>query len=217
MTRRAPPAPGRRGAPCRARRGARAAPARGSFLPSGRHLAAPACGSRPRVPPPPPSPRYRGQRLPAGAGGGAGGCGKGTAVTGWARRLCPRSESVPGPVAGRGCPAAAEDASGRVARGGCRAPCARSPHLCSHTRLLLALLLFPQMKETIMNQEKLAKLQAQVRIGGKVGAASRRCYRDCVSLPSLSGLETGVGAALSALSLARLFSGEAVLLQGPLE
>lgn len=25
-----------------------------------------------------------------------------------------------------------------------------------------------QMKETIMNQEKLAKLQAQVRIGGKV-------------------------------------------------
>uniref|UniRef100_A0A8C7BJQ4 Uncharacterized protein n=1 Tax=Neovison vison TaxID=452646 RepID=A0A8C7BJQ4_NEOVI len=26
----------------------------------------------------------------------------------------------------------------------------------------------PQMKETIMNQEKLAKLQAQVRIGGKV-------------------------------------------------
>ncbi|XP_012519943.1 PREDICTED: transcription factor BTF3 [Propithecus coquereli] len=25
----------------------------------------------------------------------------------------------------------------------------------------------PQMKETIMNQEKLAKLQAQVRIGGK--------------------------------------------------
>ncbi|RMC04392.1 hypothetical protein DUI87_19213 [Hirundo rustica rustica] len=28
------------------------------------------------------------------------------------------------------------------------------------------------MKETIMNQEKLAKLQAQVRIGGKIGAAS---------------------------------------------
>ncbi|NXP99779.1 BTF3 factor, partial [Vidua macroura] len=34
------------------------------------------------------------------------------------------------------------------------------------------------MKETIMNQEKLAKLQAQVRIGGKVGAASLRCRRD---------------------------------------
>ena len=30
------------------------------------------------------------------------------------------------------------------------------------------------MKETIMNQEKLAKLQAQVRIGGKVGAAPGR-------------------------------------------
>ncbi|XP_044772674.1 transcription factor BTF3 isoform X2 [Neomonachus schauinslandi] len=31
----------------------------------------------------------------------------------------------------------------------------------------------PQMKETIMNQEKLAKLQAQVRIGGK-GTARRK-------------------------------------------
>lgn len=30
-----------------------------------------------------------------------------------------------------------------------------------------------QMKETIMNQEKLAKLQAQVRIGGKVNVSLR--------------------------------------------
>ncbi|XP_066843280.1 transcription factor BTF3 homolog 4 isoform X2 [Anser cygnoides] len=34
-------------------------------------------------------------------------------------------------------------------------------------------LCLPQMKETIMNQEKLAKLQAQVRIGGK-GTARRK-------------------------------------------
>lgn len=40
--------------------------------------------------------------------------------------------------------------------------------------LLTVLSLLPQMKETIMNQEKLAKLQAQVRIGGKVGAAPGR-------------------------------------------
>ncbi|NWW41735.1 BTF3 factor, partial [Panurus biarmicus] len=39
----------------------------------------------------------------------------------------------------------------------------------------------PQMKETIMNQEKLAKLQAQVRIGGKVGIVSHPCLQDCVS------------------------------------
>ncbi|NXF76683.1 BTF3 factor, partial [Sclerurus mexicanus] len=37
------------------------------------------------------------------------------------------------------------------------------------------------MKETIMNQEKLAKLQAQVRIGGKVGAASPPCPGDCIT------------------------------------
>ena len=35
------------------------------------------------------------------------------------------------------------------------------------------------MKETIMNQEKLAKLQAQVRIGGKVGIASSPCLLAC--------------------------------------
>lgn len=33
---------------------------------------------------------------------------------------------------------------------------------------MFSLFFSPQMKETIMNQEKLAKLQAQVRIGGKV-------------------------------------------------
>lgn len=57
--------------------------------------------------------------------------------------------------------------------------------LCSHSRLLS---LFPQMKETIMNQEKLAKLQAQVRIGGKVGVPAARISRlaRCV-------LEVGVG------------------------
>ena len=40
-------------------------------------------------------------------------------------------------------------------------------------RYLAEDLLFLQMKETIMNQEKLAKLQAQVRIGGK-GTAHRK-------------------------------------------
>lgn len=35
-------------------------------------------------------------------------------------------------------------------------------------KLMLFIFLLFQMKESIMNQEKLAKLQAQVRIGGKV-------------------------------------------------
>ena len=35
-------------------------------------------------------------------------------------------------------------------------------------KLILFIFLLFQMKESIMNQEKLAKLQAQVRIGGKV-------------------------------------------------
>lgn len=90
------------------------------------------------------------------------------------------------------------------------------PHLRYHTRLLRALL-FPQMKETIMNQEKLAKLQAQVRIGGKVGAASLSCHRDCVSLPAQGCWKRVWGAALSALSFTRLSSRVAVLLQGPLK
>lgn len=42
----------------------------------------------------------------------------------------------------------------------------RSPHYHWHSYVL-------QMKETIMNQEKLAKLQAQVRIGGKVRADNK--------------------------------------------
>lgn len=37
-----------------------------------------------------------------------------------------------------------------------------------HRTLTLFKLFSLQMKEAIMNQEKLAKLQAQVRIGGKV-------------------------------------------------
>lgn len=73
-----------------------------------------------------------------------------------------------------------------------------------------------------MNQEKLAKLQAQVRIGGKVGAASLRCRRDCVSLPVCRAWHKAsrkrvCGAALSALSLAGLTSRESVLFQGPLK
>lgn len=52
----------------------------------------------------------------------------------------------------------------------------------SLTRLPWVRLLLSQMKETMMNQEKLAKLQAQVRIGGKVGAASPPSPPDCVSL-----------------------------------
>ncbi|XP_069735810.1 transcription factor BTF3 homolog 4-like isoform X1 [Phaenicophaeus curvirostris] len=44
---------------------------------------------------------------------------------------------------------------------------------CFLTRSPRALTLLPQMKETIMNQEKLARLQAQVRIGGK-GTARRK-------------------------------------------
>lgn len=40
-----------------------------------------------------------------------------------------------------------------------------------------------QMKESIMNQEKLAKLQAQVRIGGKVSwSACWQIYSSSVSL-----------------------------------
>lgn len=83
-------------------------------------------------------------------------------------------------------------------------------------------MLFPQMKETIMNQEKLAKLQAQVRIGGKVGAASPRCHRDCVSLHAYRAWHKGSwkrvwGAAPRALSFAGLYLREAVLLQGSLE
>lgn len=52
---------------------------------------------------------------------------------------------------------------------------------CFLTCFVWVLLLLPQMKETIMNQEKLAKLQAQVRIGGKVGIVSRPFLQDCVS------------------------------------
>lgn len=44
------------------------------------------------------------------------------------------------------------------------------------------------MKETIMNQEKLAKLQAQVRIGGKVGAAALGTACLCIhTRPSTRG------------------------------
>lgn len=46
--------------------------------------------------------------------------------------------------------------------------------------LLTLVYVSPQMKETIMNQEKLAKLQAQVRIGGKVTAKiTLKCYVKC--------------------------------------
>lgn len=94
------------------------------------------------------------------------------------------------------------------------------PHLRYHTRLLRALLLFPQMKETIMNQEKLAKLQAQVRIGGKVGAASLAAIGIACPCPhkGAQGCWKRVwGAALSALSFTRLSSRVAALLQGPLK
>ncbi len=40
-------------------------------------------------------------------------------------------------------------------------------HSAQHSIIYIFLFVL-QMKETIMNQEKLAKLQAQVRIGGKV-------------------------------------------------
>ncbi len=52
----------------------------------------------------------------------------------------------------------------------------RTPNVTTHLWLIHSalhsiiyiLLIVLQMKETIMNPEKLAKLQAQVRIGGKV-------------------------------------------------
>jgi len=74
------------------------------------------------------------------------------------------------------------------------------------------------MKETIMNQEKLAKLQAQVRIGGKVGAASPPRPGGRLSLHARQARregssEPGWGAAGST----PLCSGEAALLQGSLE
>lgn len=74
---------------------------------------------------------------------------------------------------------------------GCGAPCAHLPYCL--TSLPWVLLLLPQMKETIMNQEKLAKLQAQVRIGGKVGATSLPCPLDCMSPHARGALKTGVG------------------------
>lgn len=181
-----PPSPSRGppGAPPAGRGAAQARPCRSSFLPSflssGRHLAVPACGSRPAS--------RRSARRGTGGGGGAGlGRGrrwclkKGTVLSGWACREARRDLSPSRRCGGAGLPACRGDAGG----GRLRSP--RCPPVL-RARLLRALF-FPQMKETIMNQEKLAKLQAQVRIGGKVGAAALRCRRDCASL---SGLAQGV-------------------------
>lgn len=47
---------------------------------------------------------------------------------------------------------------------------------CSTTTVIIYQSVHLQMKEAIMNQEKLAKLQAQVRIGGKVKSCQ---YTQC--------------------------------------
>ncbi|CAO2592845.1 Transcription factor BTF3, partial [Lemmus lemmus] len=110
--------------------------------------------------------RYKKKAVDAGVGGGRE---RGRAVAVWSEPGRDRAEARKA-MRRTGAPAQADSRGRGRARGGCPGGEATPslPPPLGGTRGQE-----PQMKETIMNQEKLAKLQAQVRIGGK-GTARRK-------------------------------------------